>query len=633
MRIKLLLFFVILFEILGNNTFVFGQNNASTALDKWSLFDPSDPQLPTLINKNSGTYQLDDTWKVQSIEYLYQWWGLGKPVFDYQILAKSGEKFVKDKAEVNAADVQKFIQSIIDLHPTQFLLAGSSHTDDYPSWNVQITGEDGNIILLFASSNGNPGGAPWNILYNGKMYAQYTGALAEPLSKLFSGERGQPAAAFFPGGEKPGMISFTTNGFPRQLTEGFAGLLPIADGFQYKVDAEKQAINGIIKGRESIGGFGNMVIGAVTQLDDVSLTLADKSIVKCDIKTLKSDDPAGAAWSFACEVPSQIKDQPYRIPISVAFATDANENFTIKGELYGKWGNQPDVILVPNDEQIENLLQGNNNAKELLSNHVLAFATYEAQLNPNNINEGTVSGEAVFVGQTEVSQKSVRYTIATPFTIENGKLTKWDLNKNALESLLARVMQSPITQKAIQDDPNLIVNLTYSLPNAQPQANNAPQSSKQNTPAPTGSCGSQPNLDFTDPTKPYETFSLNSGWTTYRSDFVLVDDAVIVNDVDLFPLYNNRGDVFATLLPDVFKTTSRSFERVRMQSQGNFGAGPTLTLWIPRDATPTEMKDYQKIAQAIGGTLNKEYEPLWTITDVRFVVSDAGKIEIINCKG
>jgi hypothetical protein len=295
MRIFRPLYFYLGCFLLFIQSSVAAQSDATplASLDAWKLYDPHDANRNSLLISTDAGLHLDTTWQVESIEYLYQWWGLGKPVFNYQKIEHSPDGFQMGGEAVAAEQVEALVAAIARLSPTQFLLAGNSHTDDYLSWAVEIRGVDGQRILLFSSSTGNPGSAPWNVMYNGRIYAQYDGSLAEPLAKLFSTIRGEPAASFFPGGQEPGTINFATSGLPRQLTEGFSGLLPIADGFYYRVDANNHKINGTIEGRSSILGIGNMVIGVITGLSSVQIT-ADTTI-DCDVQKLPTDDVAGAA--------------------------------------------------------------------------------------------------------------------------------------------------------------------------------------------------------------------------------------------------------------------------------------------------------------------------------------------------
>ena len=302
--------------------------------------------LPVVIIPDASAFRVDPKWEVASIEYLDQWWGLGEPVFDYQTITHEGSAYHNGKVSVDSAKVQTFLQSLRHLHPTQFLLSGVSSTDDYPSWTVELNGADGQNILMSSTSTANPGSAPWNFLLNGRMYAQYDGSLAAPLAALFSGEAGNPAASMSFGRPEPGTVIFRTEGWPNQLSYGFSGLLPIADKLQYQAKLDTSTVEGAILGRSSIGGFGHMVIGSITDLNAVTLTVDDHPVT-CDITATTADDPAHAGWTFSCPVANPKPGVLYRYPLSVEFGTDAGETGSTDGVLTGQWGGIPDLLADP----------------------------------------------------------------------------------------------------------------------------------------------------------------------------------------------------------------------------------------------------------------------------------------------
>jgi hypothetical protein len=279
--------------------------------------DPRDPNAPELILSGTDGYHLDQNWKPDSIEYVYQWWGLGDPVFDYQQLNYQDGKYFNNKEEVPSENIKNLLGALSHLHPTQFLLAGNDHTDDYPSWTIELVDDAGNRILLFSSSTANPGKAPWNVLYNGRLFAQFDGSIGDSLTTIFSGPTGQPSAAFFPGGGTPGKVAFSTSGWPTQLTEGFVGLLPIADGFHYQADVATGKIKGFIQGRSSIAGLGDMVIGKITKIDEVKLTIPDGSKSACEVESVESSDPASAVWTFTCTPETVVAGKHYSYPLEV----------------------------------------------------------------------------------------------------------------------------------------------------------------------------------------------------------------------------------------------------------------------------------------------------------------------------
>ncbi len=425
----------------------------SVGLDAWDFFDPRDPNLPDLIIPGENGFRLDPNWAVARIDYVYRWWGLGDPVFDYQIIERKDDDYQKGSDLVDARSVKALLEAISRLHPTQFVLAGQSHTDDYPSWDVEITRVDGQRILIVSASTGNPGSGPWNILHNGRLYAQYDGSLAEPLANLFPGPTGSPSAFYSPGGREPGSVVFSTQGWPYQLTEGFVGLLPIADGFEYQADAALGEIRGYIQGRSSVGGFGSMIIGAITKLARVELTLNDGRGLPCETEDVPTDDPAGAAWTFTCSPGNVVAGARYRYPIHIEVETDGAGRIITDGELRGVWRSSPsDRLLLPPPEEIYAALAAYEPAADLLTDHVLASASYMAQIKPEGARSGILGGEVVLLGQTQANgqppkpENPCARLPSTAMRGSSGQILSWQMV--SLSSTISTCGQTVMTWEA-----------------------------------------------------------------------------------------------------------------------------------------------------------------------------------------
>jgi hypothetical protein len=254
-----------------------GDDNRGVPTDDstWVRPDPATPKAPPLLEKSSrvdsgasSELQLKPDWEIASIEYVYTWWGLGEPGLENQFIQRDGTGYKLGTAPVASENVQALIKSLNHLYPAQMLMQGHAWTDDYPSWTVEIIGTDGQHVLLMASSTGNPGNGPWNVLYNGRLYAQYDGSVAKPIGQLFGGRLGKdnrPDAGSGP----TDQVNFSTVGLPPQLIYGFWGLLPISNGFSYTADADKGEIKGQIVGGSRIG---SMEIGQIKELKSLQLS-------------------------------------------------------------------------------------------------------------------------------------------------------------------------------------------------------------------------------------------------------------------------------------------------------------------------------------------------------------------------
>jgi hypothetical protein len=497
-----------------------GAANAQNGLTAWTFIDMQRADQPNLIVQDKGVYRLQADWEAARIEYLYEWWGYEEPSLDYQHLERAGEQYQNGNTIVDAALVKDFLGALTNLYSTQFLLVGRDHSDDYPSWMIELTGEDGQHIQLFSDSTANFGSAPWNVLYNGRMYAQYDGTLAEPFAKLFNSKQGQPIASFLPGYTANGTL-FSTAGWPAQLTSGFFGLLPIADGFHYTADLNEKQLRGTIEGRSSIDVLGSMVIGTITDLVSIEIT-ADDTALDCSFEKRKSHDPLRATWDFTCEGVKAVLDQPYDYPITVTFGTNKGKEVDTTGRLQGVWHDEDAVLLVPIAEQLRTALESNADAADLLRDHMPIRAYYSAALHDPTTNQGVSAGEIILLGEVAMDEGTLRYSLGTPFAVKDGKLTVWTLTRDAIQQMLANITDSALTKRIVKARPNVILNLWYTKPNKLPQ----PAFLRKWHPPSYGltleACGDRPRISVPD-AEPLQAFAFDNRWEYGSPDFVLID--------------------------------------------------------------------------------------------------------------
>jgi hypothetical protein len=604
-----------------------------STLTAWSFYDGHDPQQPEIILAEGDSYALKSDWQVQSIEYIYKWWGLGEPIFDHQLIERKGDQFYNGAEAVDGSLVQSFLQSIAQLYPTQMLVGGNAWTDDYPTWSIELVGSEGQHLLLWSNSTGNRGSGPWNVVYNSRLYAQYDGSLGEPLGKLFRSRAGEPAASFFPGGREPGTVVFSTEGWPAQMIYGFDGLLPIADGFHYGVNVISGTLEGYIEGRSSIGGYGHIVIGTVTGLKEVQLTLPDQSRLACKIDPIKTTDPSGAVWKFSC-APGNVKQgEAYRYGITIGLSTDQGSEFITRGELFGRWDKKPDGLLVPASFEAQQALSANEVARDLLSDHALAMTLYAASIDPSGPLSGTLTGEAVFVGQSKLNDQIIRYTIGTPFTIQNGQLTQWNLGRSVLDKFLDDVTSQSLTQRVLKAMPNTTINLWYAEEGQTAQVPAMIGGGPARYAVDVAACGSIQARTLPQTNEPLRAFGFNSSWAFYQADFVLVDGKSVVNDLDLFPNRDDREGVLPLLIPDELNTGDQlSFDRIWLSSGFMNSGQMRLTLWIPDGASAADRATYDRLAASLPVAVDKQYNTLWEATGLTFAVTDDGKLKATACE-
>jgi hypothetical protein len=569
---------------------------------------------------------------VQRIEYVYQWWGLGEPVMDYQVIERDGGAYRRGSEVVEASRVEALLRSLVGLHPTQFPVAANSHTDDYPSWRLEFTGDDGRQLLLFSTSTGNSGSAPWNLLENGRLYAQYGGEVAEPLSSLFQSPPGQAGAAFFPGGWEPGAVYLATSSWPPQLTLGFTGLLPIADDIYYEADLATGTIHGYLQGMGSIGGFGTMVIGRINDLRAVTLHPEGLPEIPCTIETVSTQDPAGASWAFECGVGAAQLGDRYRLPITFELGSVDGSEIETNGVLTGTWSDKPTLLYLPPPEEVTGPISAHPTAGPLLSSHPLTFYYYTGERSGDGV--FTAAGEAIILGGAEIDGRTLRFTLATPFGIERDSVTVWAVTGETLSAMLRDVSDSPVVVRAASEIPDLVLNLYYaetgSLPEMPPLINAMPPRYAIQI----AECGEIPPLDSPAPGVPLRAFSLDGSWSLNQADFVLHDGRTLVGDLDLWSTRDERPEIFPILLPPELDTGGApSFIRIWIQASSFLSGRPELTLWMPGDVDPLTTEPYASILASLPVPVEHWAAQAWVAEEMTFEVSADGVLRSVACDG
>ncbi|MEO8286558.1 MAG: SBBP repeat-containing protein [Chloroflexota bacterium] len=618
----------------SNNT-----NNTSISTittDRWIVPGPTDPAAPKLIEHSANkSSRLTPGWKIDKIDYSDDWWGLGKPGLNNNTIQLDGSTYKKGgSSTVSEGDVQALVQSLDDLYPAQQLMQGHAWTDDYPSWTVELTGTDGQHVMLFASSTGNPGNGPWTVLYNGRLYAQYSGAVAKPLGALFGGRLGKDDNPF---SHTPSTDSkFATTGLPRQLTFGFWGLLPISSGFSYTADTSRSEITGQIVGSSRIG---SMEIGQIKELNNLTLT-ATRGDVTCKVELLPEGDPwtATTAWSFTCPVATPAATAKagdhYSYPVKASFATDKGDKVDVSGELWGTWP-IPDqgrsYPLLPPPPDIQDALMTNPGARDLLSDHILGVASYSAILPANDPMKGKRGGEAVLFGSTAIGSEVVRYTVDVQFTIEDGKVTYWDLDRSALYEMLKQITAYPLTDRVIKADPHAVINMWYAS-GAPEKVSAGLDNGTDAFTAQVNSCGAVPGGSFPSKDKPLMGFTYNS--SVYYTDFggppfVIIDGKPVVSELTIYPASDDPAQ--KVLLPAALDTgASKPFSSVFMETTPYSGGGPTIRVRIPEKATPEESKVYGALLDALP-VKAEAGEGQMIVRGVTLSVDNEGKLGVTSC--
>jgi hypothetical protein len=607
------------------------------ALSAWSLGDPVDPALPPLIEPYEGRYRLKPDWDISAINYLYEWGGLGTPSIDVQRITRTGAEYQRDGVALEAQDVQRLVAALDQLYLSQSWASWQSHTDDYPSWSVELQGSDGMIISLGSSSTGNPGHAPWVVRYNGRTYLHYDAAIGAALDTLFSGQENTPAGSVFPGGSSTDEVQFETFGVFGGAILHVRGLFP----FGADLSASSAVISGSIAGPEAIGMES---VSLVQSIQRVRLGLPDGSSVDC---TLAPDSDREQATAIQCPVGVLQPGQRFSLPISVQYTDVQGALQESSGMVAGIWGVTYDYIAQPLPAELAAALGSHPPLTDLLRDHILIEAVYVASIPPGEPQSGTRSGSVRLLGQTTVGGATVRYTVNTPFQLEDGVLTGWSLDRGDVERMLATIGGLPVTQRVLGEDPQAIIDLWYAEAGGPPAIDNLgglPTFSSQDYALDVSACGSVPGAKVPSDSQPLQLFSFNATkqtmymFGTHGNQFMLLNDnrvVVVELDLDLIgePPYGLLPDrSLQSLIPaGLDPSPQRGFARIWLDTDSYFSDYPSLTIDIPADATPAEQAVYQRQIDALGAAAAHEGEQRWTIDKLTLVLDADGRLQPTPC--
>lgn len=599
--------------------------------EAWYLIDPQKADAPDLIIPDVKNYMLDPTWKPTQLVFSQKRGSLLDAGYAYHIVIYKNDQYYKDQEVLSAELVSDLLYSIDHLHPTQFLLAGNAWTDDYPNWTVGLSDDEGNQITIISSSTGNPGNGPWSLVYNGRIYTQYDGSLSEPLFALFQVESGKQGASYSPGGNPAGTINFATNGWPTQFIYNYSGLYSLGNSFDYYPDLENKSLSGSIVG-QTTGMFGEGIVGTITELSKISLTLAADTKVNCEIKPDEDSNPTIVEWIFHCPIENVQSGGSFDFPIEISYVTIDKKHLNSVGRLFGIWRNNNSQMLIPLPDELLKIFSDNQDFQEILASH-FAYAEYKAQINPDHPMNGNYVGNIRFLGETTYKGQPLRYTISTPFAVENGKIIYWTLTKESITDMLTQIGNLPLTKQMINTNPEVVLNMWYTKPGQLPDQKISLINDVDFLDSITRtSCGKIPGFSVPSNSQPLEAFGYNVGWNSYDAEFVLINGQPIVLRYYLEPDDDMNGAIDRLLIPDGLDTgTYPAFDTLEINSGNIINKTRFLKLMIKHGLTKEAVEFYNQLIGAVPENGDIKYGAYWHITDVAFTVNQDGKIEIVSC--
>ncbi|MGC1375108.1 MAG: hypothetical protein WA821_02735 [Anaerolineales bacterium] len=600
----------------------------------WNTYDPKDPGLPELIIPDGNGFRLDPEWQAGKIEYVYRAWtasegGLAsRSALGHEIIQQSGSDYLWGEKRVSAEKVKALLSAITDLHPAQSLLVGVFHTDEYPTWQLELTGADGNQILLYSASDENPGFGPWNVIYNGRIYAQYDGTMGPVIGKLFDGTDD----SFIWKSDEPGyhpsdMVGFATSGLPNQLSYGFVGLLPIASSFDYSASLADAEIQGYIR------IYNWFESRDITALSSVVLTVDGKKEA-CTLKKPNGKDAYDAKWAFACKLEAVAAGQRYRYPIRIELGAKTGEKFVTTGELRGIW-REPDASLaLPPSEEIQAAMAENPDLQDLLKDHVFYAVYYTGKFQLEKDQSPALLGEIILKGQASVANYNIPYTITVPFGIIDKRFVEWGLTRPALQRLISDVFKISLTSRIYKQLPDTTLNLWYVTHNELDDFPAMPSLLGPSIPSYFGvnlpQCGKNPAIAFPANQQPLRAFGFMSVDFGDATTFVLAGNEAIPYGMNLFPA-TDADELIPYLAPkELMRNGEIPFDHIQYEHLSK-PAKTTYTFYLelqPHDETKDAANS---IANSLPVKVDKQFGPYWSATDTGIVMNNDGSLSIVSC--
>ena len=596
-----------------------------------NTYDPKDSTLPELIIPTGNGFRLDPEWQAEKIEYVYRAWtssegglssrsGLGD-----EIIQKSGAHYLWGGKGVSAEKVKALLAAITNLHQAQSLLVGVFHTDDYPEWQLELTGNDGNQILIYSASDENPGAAPWNVIYNGRIYAQYEATLGPLIGDLFQGTDDTFAEST---AGQANSVGFATSGLPNQLIYGFKGLLPLSSFFDYTASLGDAEIQGYIRINNWFESRN------ITALNAVELTVDGKKEA-CTLKQPEGEEAYDAKWAFACKVESATVGQRYRYPIRIELASETGQKFVTTGELRGVWREPGVSLALPPGEEVQAAMAGNPTIQDLLTDHILYVVYYTGKFELGKDQSPVLHGEIILKGKASVANYNIPYTITVPFGIIDKKFVEWGLTRSELQKFISDVFKISLTARIYRQFPDTTLNLWYVTHDKLDNFPAMPDLLGPSIPSYFGvnlpGCNKNPAIVSPTSQQPLRAFGFNSS-VDFRdaTTFILTGNNATPYAMNLYPA-SDMDKLIPFLVPKELDLNGQiPFDHIQYEHL-SYPASIAYTFFLELQPHHETKDVANSIVNALPVKVDTQNDPYWDVKNAGLVMNDDGSLSLVAC--
>jgi hypothetical protein len=602
-----------------------------STFESWELTNLVDEQKPELLIEKDGSFALDPDWPVARVDFVYKWWGNGVPIMNYQYLNSASGKFTSSKGQtVTAEALGELLAAISNLQSEPGMLYSLTHANDFPAWYLEFKGEDGEMILVQSTSNSFANGTPWNVYYNGKYYAKFDGSLLPAIQKIFPHEPYEYEYSF--SAPNPYTIVYNVARDDNLGIPSFTGLLPIREDFYYVARTGDSGIIIFIRSDGLSGFIPDEVQSVIKSVVKVELTSPDKNKIRCNI----SDNHyayLGVGWTISCPVEQPEGDVTFGFPIEIQFRTLDGKTVTTKGILSTYWGFSDVVTPAVLPEWMADAFARDPRASQLWNDHMVYDLEYMAVMNKKQAGKGTIYGEAVLLGETQWDGEVLRYTVASPFKFVDGKLTRWDLAREDIDTLLAALQTQPLANAALGASDDAILNLYVakwdltpdleSLWNFDPVDFNVKRQ---------GRC-SYPKVELPSKDQAFLGFAFNGGWhqsDSYQQQFAIVDGGTVPLNYIYYP---TDDDPVALAIKPVSLNDRRfqSADVVALTTDTDSGIG--IVILLGSNAATKSKDDLREVIKEYFGIsiIDMSGDGYWMVDDVGLMIYPDGTTDFARC--
>jgi hypothetical protein len=591
----------------------------------WNLRHPyADPNAPDLITPTADGYALNQDFQVASIELSYRWIGIGDSVYDYQRIDRMENGFWKNAQQISSEAVDKLVGAIAHLRPEPHTVSVTVWSDDYPYWAVELTSMNGDKVLLYSDSNASSY-IPWNVIFNGEIYAQYSGDIPSALDGLFTVFEDR-TISYSCGCQNEGYLP--ANSFeppPEQISEGFNGLLPIYHDFSYYADLQKGELRGYLSGDSRVNQVGQAEINWLTDLQAIDLDSVSGQTVSCSLENVPEDDPQWVYWKFNCPVGKPADRISYRYPIRLTYATSGGQPYILSGELFGYWEPTATLPFVPYPYEIGEILKSSPSVADLLQDHLVYFDyTYGSADPATGVITHEWDADVVLLGQAQVGERIVPYTVnVDKVYIKDGMVVRWDINRAKLEDLLKEVLNQTVTRRFLEYDPHGEIDLYYAEYDEHPiiKADDL------------AACAYLPEgKELPQPGQPLRGFGFNQSRTVlgsafYNMQIIFIDGSLRIFQLDLDPA--SPGDAYwMSVLPETLKPKNAP----PFKTIDTLLGSPDINVLWDEQTNPADVSDYESMFADWDVVRLTKYDQGLRLNQRWYDLTPKGGLILVNCQ-